>query len=99
MATITPLRPKGVSQSPKLLVLEQKPTAQLQSPEGRKLAALTDELLQNLTVVKQYLQTLESIGEIDYNPVPPKKSQRAIVRAQFKGRKKPMPYIFDEERS
>ena len=25
MATITPLRPKGVSQSPKLLVLEQKP--------------------------------------------------------------------------
>ncbi|MFM9264842.1 hypothetical protein [Tychonema sp. BBK16] len=36
---------------------------------------------------------------IDYNSVPPKKSQRAIVRAQFKGRKKPMPYIFDEERS
>ena len=48
---------------------------------------------------KHSSQTLESIGEIDYNPVPPKKSQRAIVRAQFKGRKKPMPYIFDEERS
>ncbi|MEG4883149.1 hypothetical protein QUB75_20440 [Microcoleus sp. K1-B6] len=48
---------------------------------------------------KHYSQTLESIGEIDYNPVPPKKSQRVIMRAQFKGRKKPLPYIFDEERS
>ena len=33
MATITPLRPKGVSPSPKLLVLEPKTTAQLQSPK------------------------------------------------------------------
>jgi len=48
---------------------------------------------------KYYSQTLESIGEIDYNPVPPKRSKRAIVRAQFKGRKKPRPYIFDEERA
>ncbi|MEG3971119.1 hypothetical protein QUA00_26380 [Microcoleus sp. T2B6] len=94
---------------------------------------------------KHYLQTLESIGEIDYsnpksfvkicrgsatptpraypsqggatgrgfcpyknytnhlgllyNPVPPKRSERVIMRAQFKGRKKPLPYIFDEERS
>lgn len=97
MATITPLRPKGVSQSPRLLVLEPKATTQLQSPEGRKLAALADEVLHNLTVVKQYLQTLESIGEIDYNSVPPKHSERVIMRAQFKGRKKPLPYIFDEE--
>ncbi|MEG4290533.1 hypothetical protein Q5692_18020 [Microcoleus sp. C2C3] len=97
MATITPLHPKGVSPSPKLLVLEPKPTAQLQSPEGRKLAALADEVLRNLTVVKQYLQTLESIGEIDWQPVPPKRSERVMMRAQFKGRKKPLPYIFDEE--
>ena len=48
---------------------------------------------------KHYSQTLESIGEIDYNPEPPKRSERVIVRAQFKGRKKPRPYIFDEERS
>ena len=48
---------------------------------------------------KHYSQTLESIGEIDYNPVPPKRSERVIMRAQFKGRKKPLPYIFDEERS
>ena len=48
---------------------------------------------------KHYLQTLESIGEIDYNPVQPKRSERVIMRAQFKGRKKPLPYIFDEERS
>ncbi|MEG3933670.1 MULTISPECIES: hypothetical protein [unclassified Microcoleus] len=48
---------------------------------------------------KHSSQTLESIGEIDYNPVPPKRSERVIMRAQFKGRKKPLPYIFDEERS
>ncbi|WP_377477357.1 MAG: hypothetical protein P2A85_02665 [Microcoleus anatoxicus] len=97
MATITPLRPKSISPSPRLLVLEPKATTQLQSPEGRKLAALADEVLHNLTVVKQYLQTLESIGEIDWEPVPPKHSERVIMRAQFKGRKKPLPYIFDEE--
>ncbi|AFZ08300.1 hypothetical protein Osc7112_3963 [Oscillatoria nigro-viridis PCC 7112] len=97
MATITPLRPNGVSPSSKLLVVEPKATPQLQSPEGRKIAELTDELLQNLTVVKQYLQTLESIGEIDWQPVPPKRSERVMMRAQFKGRKKPLPYIFDEE--
>lgn len=96
MATITPLRPKGVSPSPILVVLEPKATSQLQSPEGRKLAALADEIFHNLTVVKQYLQTLESIGEIDWQPVPPKRSERVIMRAQFKGRKKPLLYIFDE---
>ena len=48
---------------------------------------------------KHYSQTLESIGEIAYNPVPPKRSQRVIRRARFEGRQKPMPYIFDEERS
>jgi hypothetical protein len=48
---------------------------------------------------KHDLQTLESISEIDYHPVPPKRSERVIMRAQFKGRKKPLPYIFDEERS
>ncbi|MGL5061520.1 MAG: hypothetical protein ACRC62_16225 [Microcoleus sp.] len=57
---------------------------------------LVDEVLQRLTVIKQYLQTLESLEEIDYNPVPPKRSERVIMRAQFQGRKKPMPYIFDE---
>jgi hypothetical protein len=48
---------------------------------------------------KHYSQTLESIGEIDYNPLQQKRSERAIVRAQFKGCKKPRPYIFDEERA
>ena len=47
---------------------------------------------------KHYSPTLESIGEIDYNPVPPKRSER-VSMAQFKGRKKPLPYIFDEGRS
>jgi len=54
-------------------------------------------MLRNLTVVKHYLETLENLGEIDCNPLPPKRSERAIVRDHFKGRKKPMPYIFDEE--
>jgi hypothetical protein len=35
--------------------------------------------------------------EIDYNPVPPKRSERVTMRSQFKGRKKPLPYILDEE--
>jgi hypothetical protein len=48
---------------------------------------------------KHDLQALESISEIDYNPVPPKRSELVIMRAQFKGRKKPLPYIFDEDRS
>jgi hypothetical protein len=48
---------------------------------------------------KHYLQSPDTTGEIDYNPVPPKRSERVIMRAQFKGRKKPMPYIFDEEQS
>jgi hypothetical protein len=96
MATITPLRPNGVSPSSRLLLLESKATAHLQSPEGQKLAALVDEVLQNL-IAKQYLQTLDSLGERDYNPVPPKRSERVMMRAQFKGRKKPLPYIFDEE--
>lgn len=98
MATITPIQPKGVSALPKLLLLEPTATSQLQSPEGQKIAALADELLRNLTVVKQYLETLENIGgEIDYKPVPPKHSERVIMRAEFKGRKKPLPYIFDDE--
>jgi hypothetical protein len=97
MATITPLRPNGVSLSPKLLVLEPKATSQLQSPEGRKLAAIANQMLRDLTIVKQYLETLENIGEVDYKPIPPKHSEKVIMRAQFKGRKKPLPYIFDEE--
>ena len=37
------------------------------------------------------------IEEIDYKPVPPKRSEQVILRAEFKGRKKPLPYIFDPE--
>ena len=40
---------------------------------------------------------LESTRELDYNPVPPKRSQRVTMRALFKGRRKPLPYIRDEE--
>ena len=48
---------------------------------------------------KNYSETLKNFGETDYNPVRPKRSKRVIMRAQFKGRKKPMTYIFDEEQS
>ncbi|TAE09897.1 MAG: hypothetical protein EAZ90_08915 [Oscillatoriales cyanobacterium] len=47
----------------------------------------------------KYSQTLKNFGETDYNPVPPKRSKRVIMRAQFKGRKKPMMYICDREES
>lgn len=97
MATIAPLRPNDVSLPPKLLILEPKATSQLQSPEGRQIAELADELRHSLTVIKQYLSSIENTGETDYNPVPPKRSERVTMRAQFKGRKKPLPYILDEE--
>ncbi|WP_293352536.1 MULTISPECIES: hypothetical protein [unclassified Microcoleus] len=48
---------------------------------------------------KEYSETLNNFDEKDYNPVPPKRSKRVIMRAQFKGRKKPITYIFDEEES
>jgi len=35
--------------------------------------------------------------EIDYNPVPPKRSEQVTMRAQFRGRGKPLPYSMDEE--
>lgn len=97
MATITPPLNHGVSAQPRLLVLESKVTSQLQSPEGRKIAELADEILHNLTVIKEYLESLENTGEIDYNAVPPKRSERVSMRAQFKGRGKPLPYPLDEE--
>ncbi|KYC41612.1 hypothetical protein WA1_16315 [Scytonema hofmannii PCC 7110] len=97
MTTITPLLNHGVSAQPKLLVLEPKVTSQLQSPEGRQIAELADEILENLTAIKEYLKTLENTGEIDYNSVPPKRSERVRMRAQFTGRRKPLPYPQDEE--
>jgi hypothetical protein len=100
MATIAPLRSNGVSSRPKLLVLEPKTTSQLQSPEGRQIAELADKIRHNLTIIKdikEYFRYLENAGETDYNPVPPKRSERVIMRSQFKGRKKPLPYILDEE--
>lgn len=48
---------------------------------------------------KKYSETLKNFGETDYNAVPPKRSKRVIMRAQFKGRKKPMTYIVDGEES
>jgi hypothetical protein len=97
MATITPPRLNGVATPPRLLVLESKVTSKLQSPEGRQIAELADEILQNLTLIQQYLESLENTGEIDYKPVPPRQSKRVIMRAQFKGREKPLPYSLDEE--
>lgn len=39
----------------------------------------------------------ENLTQIDYNPVPNKSSFRVYLRAKFKGRGKPLPYILDEE--
>lgn len=79
------------------MVLEPKANSQLQSPEGRQIAELADEILYNLTIIEEYLKSLENTSETDYNPLPPKRSEQVTMRAQFKGRKKPLPYILDEE--
>lgn len=97
MATIAPLRPNGVSPPVRLIATEPTVTSQLQSPEGRKIAEVTESALQVLAEIKQYLEYFKNIDEIDYNPVPPKRSERVRMIAQFKGRKKPLPYLLDEE--
>jgi hypothetical protein len=94
MATITKLPHTQRNLSPpKPLVLDSKTTSQLQSPEGR----IINELLQEITSIKDYLESLPVNSEIEYNPVPPKRSERVIMRAKFKGRGKPQPYPLDEE--
>lgn len=97
MATITRLPPNGISPPLRLIVTEPTVTSQLQSPEGRKIAEVTENALQVLKEIKQYLDYFKNIDEIDYNPVPPKRSERVRMIAQFKGRKKPLPYLLDEE--
>jgi hypothetical protein len=97
MATITPLGQEGVLSPPQLLVLEPKTTSGLQSREGRQLAEVTESILLVLNKCQEYVEYLKNNGEIDYNPVPPKRSERVTMRAQFKGRRKPLPYILDEE--
>lgn len=97
MATIAPLRPNGTSPPPRLIATEPTVTSGLQSPEGRKIAEITENALQVLTEIKQYLDYFKNIGEVDYNPVAPKRSERVIMRAKFKGRRKPLPYFLDEE--
>lgn len=97
MATITPLPNYGISNPPRLLLLEPKTTSGLQSPEGRQLAEITESILLVLNRCQEYSEYLESTSELDYNPVPPKCSKRITMRAQFKGRTKPLPYILDEE--
>jgi hypothetical protein len=97
MATITPLRPNGILSPPRLLVLEPKTTSGLQSPEGKQLAEVTESILLVLNKCHEYLEYLKNTDQPDYNPVPPKRSERITMRAQFKGRRKPLPYILDEE--
>jgi hypothetical protein len=97
MATITPLGPNGVSSPPQLLVLEPKTTSGLQSPEGRQLAEVTESILLVLYKCQEYLEYFKNTDEIAYNPVPPKRSYRVTMLAQFQGRRKPLPYILDEE--
>lgn len=96
MATITPLRLSD-HQTPRLLVLEPKNTSGLQSPERRQIAEVTENIWLVINKCQEYLEDLEKTGEIDYNPVPPKRSEQVTMRAQFKGRGKPLPYPMDEE--
>ncbi|MBD2298204.1 MULTISPECIES: hypothetical protein [Nostocales] len=97
MATITPTRPDDTSTQTRLIILEPRATFQLYSPEGQKIAEVTENALQVLAQIKEYLEYIKSVGEIDYNPVPPKRSERVVMRVRFQGRKPPQPYVLDEE--
>jgi hypothetical protein len=39
----------------------------------------------------------ENSSDIDYNLISPKRQVRVFMRAKYKGRGKPLPYILDEE--
>lgn len=91
MATISPLRPDGITTSPKVLRRESKVMPQLQSLERQKLAEITETIWQHLTLVEQSLESHTSI-DVSYRPMPPKRSFTVRVRYQDKGRGEPLTY-------
>jgi hypothetical protein len=95
MARISPLRPNGITTSPKLLRRESKVIPQLQSLEGQKLAEITETIWQHLTAVEQLLESSTSIEEISYRPMPAKRSFTVRVRYQNQGRGKSLTYSLD----
>lgn len=94
MATISPLRPNGITTSPKLLWRESKFMPQLQSLERQKLAEITETIWQHLTLVEQSLESHTSI-DVSYRPMPPKRSFTVRVRYQDQGRGEPLTYSLD----
>lgn len=100
MATITITHPNGTNRPP-LTLIESKRTLELQSPEGKeivkKIVKLSDKISSDKIFHDLTLVDLETTNEIDYNPIPPRRSERVRMRAKFKGRGKPLPYPLDEE--
>lgn len=80
-----------------LLVREQPTTPQFLSQERQKLVEVTEQIWKALTVSEKELDTLAEEEEIQYNPVPPKRTFTTKVRYQFRGRMKPQPYPLDDE--
>ncbi|MCU0551857.1 MAG: hypothetical protein MUC48_21165 [Leptolyngbya sp. Prado105] len=80
-----------------ILVRELSIVPQLQSQERQKLAEVTEEIWQTLTTSEKELDNLAEDQEIQYNPVPPKRTFTVKVRYRFNGRMKPQSYSLDDE--
>jgi hypothetical protein len=97
MTTICPRPPsQGKTSSLELLVREPIISPNFQSLE-QKIAKFTQEIWKKLTPSEREIITSDNIQEIDYNPVPPKRTFTVRVRYQFKGRIEPQPYQLDDE--
>ena len=98
MTTICPIPPtQGATPTPELLIRETIVSPAFQSLERRELTEFTNEIRRTLTLSERQLATTENIQEIDYKPVPPKRTFTVRVRYQFKGRIEPQPYQLDDE--
>ncbi|VXD11155.1 conserved hypothetical protein [Planktothrix serta PCC 8927] len=98
MTIICTLPPtQRANKSPEVLIRETVFSSAFHSLEHRKIAKFTDEIWRALTPSERQLTTPENIQEIDYKPVPPKRTFTVRVRYQFKGRIEPLPYQLDDE--
>lgn len=98
MTTICPRPPsQGKTSSLNLLVREPIISPNFQSLERQKIAEFTQEIWVKLTISGREIVNSENLKEIDYKPVPPKRTFTVRARYQFKGRIEPQPYQLEDE--
>ena len=97
MTTIYSPPPTLAEIRPHLLVRELITFPQLQSQERQTLSEVTEQIWQTLTNSERHLDILAGDEEIQYNPVPPKRTFTVKVRYRFTGRMQPQIYSLEDE--